>query len=131
MTTAPIPTSGASRPGGPQTPPNPPSASPASTHGPGASGSAIPQKPNSVGSALLQIPVSVQVVLGSVRLPLSRVAELSPGATINLDQKLGEPASILVNGREIAKGNLFVSDGEDERLGITITELIPATPAGG
>lgn len=91
---------------------------------------AIPQESSPVGSALLQIPVFIQVVLGSARLPLSRVAEFSPGAMLNLDQKLGEPASILVNGREIARGNLFVSDGEDERLGITITELIPAAQAG-
>lgn len=130
MTTAHIPTVETTRPDEPQAAQNPSSASRISPHGAGGSANAIPQEKHSVGSALLQIPVSVQVLLGSVRLPLARVAELSPGAMINLDQKLGEPASILVNGREIAKGNLFVTDGEDERLGITITELVPAASSG-
>jgi flagellar motor switch/type III secretory pathway protein FliN len=31
-----------------------------------------------------------------------------------------------VNGREVAKGELFVLDGEGERLGLTITEVAEA-----
>lgn len=77
-----------------------------------------------VSAALLQIPVTLQVVLGTARLPLSRLAELKPGSIVNLDQKLGSPATILVNGREVARGNLYVADGEEARLGITITEVI-------
>ena len=73
--------------------------------------------------AVMRIPVAVQVVIGSTKLPLSQISELSPGAVIKLDQKLGAPALILVNGREVAKGELFVLDGEGDRLGITITEV--------
>ena len=78
-------------------------------------------------SAVLRIPVSVQVVIGTARLPLSQVAELGPGAVITLEEKLGSPARLLVNGREVARGELFVLDGEGERLGLTITEI----PEGG
>ena len=74
--------------------------------------------------SVLKIPVSVQVVIGTACLPLSKVAQLGPGAMIPLDQKLGSPATILVNGREVARGELFVLDGEGERLGITITEVL-------
>ena len=82
--------------------------------------------PPGVPDSVLRIPVSVQVVIGSTRLPLSRIAQLSPGSTIALDQKLGAPATILVNGREVAHGELFVLDGEDgsDRLGITITTVL-------
>lgn len=73
--------------------------------------------------AVMRIPVAVQVVIGSTKLPLSQISELSPGAVIKLDQKLGTPAIILVNGREVARGELFVLDGEEEKLGITITEV--------
>jgi flagellar motor switch protein FliN/FliY len=73
--------------------------------------------------AVMRIPVSVQVVIGSAKLPLSQISELSPGAVIKLDQKLGTPATILVNGREVAKGELFVLEGDEEKLGITITEV--------
>lgn len=77
-----------------------------------------------VPDAVLRIPVAIQVVIGSATIPLSQVAQLGPGAVISLDQKLGTPASILVNGKEVAKGDLFVLDGEGDRLGITITEVL-------
>ena len=73
--------------------------------------------------SVLKIPVAIQVVIGSARVPLSQVAQLGPGAMITLDQKLGTPAVILVNGREVARGELFVFDGDGDRLGITITEV--------
>jgi flagellar motor switch protein FliN/FliY len=76
-----------------------------------------------VPDAVLRIPVAIQVVIGSATIPLSQVAQLGPGAMISLDQKLGTPASILVNGKEVARGDLFVLDGEGDRLGITITEV--------
>ena len=81
-------------------------------------------------SAVLRIPISVQVVIGTVRLPLSRVAELKPGTVITLEEKLGAAARVLVNGREVAKGELFVLDGEGDRLGLTITEIVEAGAAG-
>jgi flagellar motor switch protein FliN/FliY len=76
-------------------------------------------------SSILQIPVEVQVVLGTARLPIGKVAELRTGSSVTLDQKLGAPVAILVNGKEVAKGELFVLDGETDRLGVTITELAP------
>ena len=80
--------------------------------------------------SILQIPVTVQVVLGSTRLAIGKVAELRAGSAVALDQKLGAPVSILVNGREVAKGELFVLDGEMDRLGVTVTELAPTPPGG-
>mgnify|MGYP001180939554 CR=1 FL=1 len=74
-------------------------------------------------SAVLKIPVSIQVVIGTARLALSQVAELAPGAVVTLEEKLGAPARVLVNGREVAKGELFVLDGEGGKLGLTITEV--------
>ena len=79
-----------------------------------------------VAASLMHIPVTLQVVLGTARMALSRIADLRPGSVVNLDQKLGTPATILVNGRAMAKGNLFVLDGDDARLGITITEVTAA-----
>ena len=76
-----------------------------------------------MAGAVLRIPVSIQVVIGSALIPLSQVALLGPGSVITLDQKLGAPALILVNGREIARGELFVLEGEGNGLGISITEV--------
>ena len=83
--------------------------------------------------SILRIPVSLQVVIGSTRLPLAQIAKLTTGSTVALEQKLGAPATILVNGREVAKGEIFVLDDEgvDDRLGITITEVLESrTPEG-
>jgi len=75
-------------------------------------------------SAVLRIPVSVQVVIGTARLPLSQLAELKPGATVTLEEKIGAAAKVLVNGREVARGEIFVLEGDGERLGLTITEVV-------
>lgn len=81
----------------------------------------------SLSGALMRVPVSVQVVIGSARLPLAEVAKLAPGATVPLEEKLGSPARMLVNGREVARGELFVINERDGKLGLTITEV--TTPA--
>lgn len=77
--------------------------------------------------ALLRIPVSVQVVIGTARISLSQLAKLGPGATLALQEKIGAPARMLVNGREVARGELFVLDETEGRLGITITEVAGAS----
>ncbi|MCB1378762.1 MAG: FliM/FliN family flagellar motor switch protein [Alphaproteobacteria bacterium] len=59
-------------------------------------------------------------MVGSTRMPLARIAALGPGAVVPLDQALGAPALILVNGREVARGELYVLEGEGDRLGIKI-----------
>lgn len=87
--------------------------------------------PSSVADALLAIPVTLQVVIGTARLPVSQIAELRPGAVVNLDQKIGTPVMILINGREVARGDLFVLEGEGARLGITIREVIQTTKRRG
>lgn len=80
-------------------------------------------------AAVMQIPVTVQVIIGSTRVPLSQISELSAGAIMKLDQKLGAPALMLVNGREIARGQLFVMGEDEQTLGITITDVVTSGTA--
>ena len=96
-------------------------------------GSALSPKPGNgtmLPDSVLRIPVAIQVVIGSTRLPLSQVTQLEPGSLITLDQKLGEPALILVNGKEVAKGELVVLDAEGGQLGITIAEVTGGSGPG-
>jgi len=79
-------------------------------------------------AAILQIPVTVQVVVGTARLQLSDIAALHAGSILNLDQTFGAAAVILVNGRPVAKGDLFVTEGPDPRMGVTITEIVSPKP---
>ena len=94
-----------------------------------AEASAQGPQPSGLAAAVLRIPVSVQVVIGTARVPLADVARLGPGSTLTLEEKLGAPARVLVNGREVAKGELFVLDGGENRLGLTITEVAGDGPA--
>jgi flagellar motor switch protein FliN/FliY len=85
------------------------------------------------GSALTgpfaNVKVTVQVMLGSTRLTLAEMLSLQPGSTITLDQKLGEPVSVIVNNSCVAKGELYVLEKDGNRLGVKITEMVtPAAP---
>jgi flagellar motor switch protein FliN/FliY len=73
--------------------------------------------------AVMRIPVTVQVILGSAKLPVAKVMELGPGSVMALDQKLGEQVTLIANGREIAKGEIVVLDEATSQLGITLTEV--------
>lgn len=84
----------------------------------------------SMGGALTssfgKVPVTVQVILGSTRIPLNQLLALKVGSMIQLDEILGTPVAVIVNGCKIAMGELFVLDGGEDRLGVKITELMTA-----
>lgn len=83
-----------------------------------------------VSSSILQIPVTLQVQIGSAALPLSELMKLSSGSEVVLDQSLGDAVTILVNGKPVAMGEIFVSD-ETGALGVTIIDLINSDARGG
>ncbi len=71
--------------------------------------------------AVFDIPVNVSAVLGKAYLEVSQLMKLGPGAIIELDRKVGEAIDIFVNNRLVARGEVVVID---ERLGVTMTEII-------
>jgi flagellar motor switch protein FliN len=80
--------------------------------------------------AILSIPVTVQVVLGSTHMPVASLMKLSRGAVISLDQRVGDPVNIVVNGRVVARGEVVVVDEEDSRFGVSLIEIV-ASPGDG
>ncbi len=74
--------------------------------------------------AILSIPVNVQVVLGTTTMPVARLMKLGRGAVITLDQKVGAPVSVLVNGRIVARGEVVVVDEDNSKFGVTLTEIV-------
>jgi flagellar motor switch protein FliN/FliY len=79
--------------------------------------------------AILSIPVNVQVVLGSTSMPVAALMKLGRGAVISLDQKVGDPVNIVVNGRVVARGEMVVVDEESSRFGVSLIEIV--TPSSG
>lgn len=74
--------------------------------------------------AIMDIPLSVQVVLGGTTMPVANLMKLGRGAVIPLDHRVGQPVDIVVNGRVIARGDMTVIEGESERLGVALTEIV-------
>ena len=78
--------------------------------------------------AVYDIPVQVSAVLGRATLQVSQLLKLGRGAVVELDRKLGEAVDIYVNNRLVARGE--VVRVEDNRLGVTMTEIVKADRAG-
>jgi flagellar motor switch protein FliN/FliY len=93
--------------------------------------------PSNLG-AILSIPVTVQVVLGSTSLPVSGLMKLARGAIVSLDQRVGDPVDVVVNGTVIARGEIVVVDDASQRFGVSLLEVVaggglkqpPKTPQG-
>lgn len=77
-------------------------------------------------NAVYDIPVQVSAVLGKSSMQVSQLLKLGRGAVVELDRKVGEAIDIYVNNRLIARGEVVVVD---ERLGVTMTEIIKADRA--
>src|SRR3954469_23773643 len=71
--------------------------------------------------AIYDIPVQVQAVLGKATMQVSQLLKLGRGAVVELDRKVGEAIDIYVNNRLVARGEVVIVD---ERLGVTMTEII-------
>lgn len=75
---------------------------------------------------IMDIPIDVQIVLGTSRMQVSGLMNLTEGAIIALDKKIGEPVEITVNGRRIGRGEITVLEHDDTRFGIKLTEIYNA-----
>lgn len=71
--------------------------------------------------AVFDVPVVVQAVLGRTQMEVSELLKLKGGDLVSLDRKVGEAVDVYVNNRLVARGEVVLVD---ERLGITMTEII-------
>jgi flagellar motor switch protein FliN/FliY len=76
--------------------------------------------------AVYDVPVQVSAVLGRATMQVSQLLKLGRGAVVELDRKVGEAIDIYVNNRLVARGEVVVVD---ERLGVTMTEIIKSDRA--
>ncbi len=76
--------------------------------------------------AVFDVPVQVSAVLGRSRMEVGELLKLGPGSVLELDRRVGEAIDIYVNNRLVARGEVVVVD---ERLGVTMTEIVKADRA--
>ena len=95
-----------------------------------------PPKPPSGGDmglsidSVMSIPVTVQVILGTTTMQVSDLMKMSRGAIVPLDNRVGEPVDVVVNGRVVARGELVVMDDDNTRFGVSLTEIVGSRASG-
>ena len=80
-----------------------------------------PEKTAADLAPVFDVPVNISAVLGKANLSVSQLLKLGQGSVLELDRKVGEAIDIYVNNRLVARGEVVVVD---ERLGVTMTEII-------
>jgi flagellar motor switch protein FliN/FliY len=76
--------------------------------------------------ALRRVRVRVSAELGRARLPIGRIANMPPGAIVELDRAPDDPIDVFVNGRPYARARLVLVDGE---YAVQILSLTPPQTA--
>ena len=75
---------------------------------------------------VFDVPVSISAVLGKAHMSVAQLLRLNQGSVLELDRKVGEAIDIYVNNRLVARGEVVIVD---ERLGVTMTEIIKSEDA--
>jgi flagellar motor switch protein FliN len=73
---------------------------------------------------LLEVELDVVVRFGVTNVPLRDVVRMGVGTMIELNRAVDEPVELLVNGRQLARGEVVVVDGY---YGVRITEISPVS----
>jgi len=105
-------------------PPNPAFQAPAASVRPADFSPLVPGLPMQANPSLdriVDIPLRVTVELGSTKLKIKNVLDLSKGSVVELDKLAGEPVDLLVNGKLMAKGEVVVIN---ENFGVRISEIL-------
>ena len=69
---------------------------------------------------LLDVPMEVTVELGRCTKTIKQVLDLNVGSVVVLDKLAGELVEVMVNGIQVARGEVVVID---DSYGVRITEL--------
>jgi len=73
---------------------------------------------------IMKIPVTVQVILGTTKMPVAKLMKLGRNAVIPLDRQVGDPIDVVVNGRTVARGEVVLMEDDSSRFGISLTEIV-------
>ena len=73
--------------------------------------------------AFFSIPVNVEIIIASVRMPVSKLLEIQAETVIDLAHPAGAEVSLVVNGSVIAFGHLFLIDPKTKQVGVKISRL--------
>lgn len=84
---------------------------------------AAPRQGNQVSKSIYNIPVRLEIIVGAVKLPVSKLMALSAGEILHINKQVGQELEIQVNGSTIGRGELVVTDDHAGTLGFRITHI--------
>lgn len=67
------------------------------------------------------VMVELKVEVGTVELSIDELFALKSGALVKLGQQVNEPATLCLDGKAIARGNLVAVD---DNFGVQLTEIL-------
>ncbi|KAF8818694.1 flagellar motor switch protein FliN [Rickettsia endosymbiont of Cardiosporidium cionae] len=70
--------------------------------------------------SLYDIPITLSAVLGSTKMSLNKILQLTKGSSIVLDRNVGESVDIYVNNKAIGKGEVVI---RGDKIAITVNAL--------
>ena len=70
---------------------------------------------------LFDVPLLVSVVLGETELTINDLLRLQIGSVIEVDKLAGEPLEVLINQKEVARGEVLIIN---ENYGLRLTDII-------
>ncbi len=70
---------------------------------------------------IMDVPLEVTVELGRTNKSIKEILDFAPGTIIELSKLAGEPIDVLVNGKNVARGEVVVIE---ESFGVRVTEII-------
>lgn len=73
------------------------------------------------------INVQVRIELGQATMNVQDVLKLGSGSIVGLGSHVGDPVSVFVNDRLVARGEVLVVK---DRIAVRITEVVPVPKAG-
>lgn len=81
----------------------------------------LKEKINKEMKLLFDVPLQISVLLGASQVTIKDLLQLQTGSVIEVDKLAGEPLEVLINGKEVARGEVLVIN---ENYGIRLTDII-------
>jgi len=70
---------------------------------------------------ILDVDVTLALEVGRTRIKVRDLLQLSQGSILELDRMAGEPLDVLVNGVQVARGEVVVVN---DNFGLRLTEVV-------
>jgi flagellar motor switch protein FliN len=74
-----------------------------------------------VPNYLQELPVKVDVMLGSMKLPVKELMNCGPGSVLDVGKRVTDLFDVYINGILVARGEIVMMH---DRLGLKITEVV-------